>query len=90
MAPPLRRPVDLDVGSLPPTVQIVDALARLGLAERRLGRELRLRNASQPLQELLAFVGIADALRVGPVGQPEEREQRLGVEEERELDDSAG
>ena len=87
MTPPLRRPVDLDAGSLPPTVQTVDALARLGLAGRRLGRELRLRNASQELQELLAFVGLADALRVEPVGQPEEREQRLGVEEEGQLGD---
>ena len=87
MIPPLRRPVDLDAGSLPPTAQTVDALARLELAGRRLGRELRLRNASQELQELLAFVGLADALRVEPVGQPEEREQRVGVEEEGELDD---
>ena len=87
MIPPLRRPVDLDAGSLPPTAQTVDALARLELAGRRLGRELRLRNASQELQELLAFVGLADALRVEPVGQPEEREQRLGVEEEGQLGD---
>ena len=87
MTPPLRRPVDLDAGSLPPTAQTVDALARLELVGRRLGRELRLRNASQELQELLAFVGLADALRVEPVGQPEEREQCLGVEEEGQLGD---
>ena len=68
-------------------MQTVDALARLGLAGRRIGRELRLRNASQELQELLAFVGLADVLRVEPLGQPEEREQRLGVEEEGHLGD---
>ena len=87
MSAPLRRPVDVDAGFLRPTVQTVDALARLGLAGRRLGRELRLRNASQELQELLAFVGLADVLRVEPLGQPEEREQRLGVEEEGQLGD---
>jgi len=87
MTPPLRRPVDLDAGSLQPTAQTVDALARLGLAGRRHRCELRLRNVSQELQELLAFVGLADALGVGPVGQPEEREQRPGVEEEGQLGD---
>ena len=65
-------------------------LARLQLATRRLGLQLRLRGASAELQELVAFVGLREALRVEAEGQTEQREQRLGVEEERELDDPAG
>jgi anti-anti-sigma regulatory factor len=65
----------------------VDVLARLQLAARRSGLELRLRHVSPELHELIAFVGLAEVLGVEPRGQAEEREQRLGVEEERELDD---
>ncbi len=38
----------------------VDALARLRLAARRHGCQVRLRGASRELQELLEFVGLAD------------------------------
>jgi hypothetical protein len=37
--------------------------------------------------ELVAFVGLLDVLRVEPRRQTEQGEERLGVEEERELDD---
>jgi ABC-type transporter Mla MlaB component len=78
-----------DVASLlQPDAGTVDALARLQLAARRLGYRLRLRRASAELQELLAFMGLQDALRLEPGRQAEEREQGLGVEEERELGDS--
>jgi ABC-type transporter Mla MlaB component len=80
-----------DVASLlEPDAGTVDALARLQLAARRLGYRLRLRRASAELQELLAFMGLQDALDLWlePGWQAEEREQRLGVEEERELGDS--
>ena len=60
---------------------IVDTLARLRLAGRRLGFDLRL-YPSPELSELIDFVGLADAL-----GQAEQREKALRVEEERELDD---
>ncbi len=53
----------------------------------QLGYELRLRGASDELIALIAFVGLDSVLRVDAGGQPEEGEQRLGVEEERELDD---
>jgi hypothetical protein len=79
-----------DVGALAADVVVVDTLARLQLAARRLGLEIRLRHASIELQELLAFVGLRDVLRVETSGQAEEREERAGVEEERELDDPAG
>ena len=40
----------------------VEALARLTLAARRRGCQLRLLGASQPLRELVAFMGLADVL----------------------------
>jgi hypothetical protein len=76
-----------DVGALVPDADAVDGLARLRLAARRLGCELWLRRASFELLQLLAFVGLADALRVEVRREAEKREQRVGVEEERELDD---
>jgi hypothetical protein len=65
----------------------VDVLARLRLAARRSGVEFRLREAPAELAELITFVGLAEVLGVEPRGQAEEREQAIGVEEERELDD---
>ena len=65
----------------------VESLARLQLAARRCGLELRLTRVSRELEELITVVGLADALRLEPRGQAEEREERVGVEEEGELDD---
>jgi hypothetical protein len=88
MRAPQPTPVVCDVAALAePSLETIDGLARLQLAARRIGREVRLRHASDDLQDLLAFVGLADVLRVEPGGEPEQREQRLGVEEERELCD---
>ena len=67
----------------------VESLARLRLAARRSGLELRLTRVPADLEELITFLGLAEALGLDPRGQAEEREQRLGVEEERELDDPA-
>jgi ABC-type transporter Mla MlaB component len=70
-----------------PDAVMVDALARLQLTARRLGRQIRLRHAPGELQELLALVGLCDVLPLGaelrpePSRQPEEREQAFGVEE---------
>jgi hypothetical protein len=82
-------PVICDVGALTdPDAVTVDALARLQLAARRLGRCVLLRGACGDLQDLLAFVGLCDVLplreplRLEPCGQSEEREQACGVEEE--------
>jgi anti-anti-sigma regulatory factor len=82
-------PIVVDLSAFPPDAVTVDALARLQLAARRAGRRLQLRNASNDLQKLIAFVGLDRVLRVEPGREAEEREQRLGVEEERELDDPA-
>ena len=63
-----------DVGALAPDVAALDALARLQLSARRLGYEIRLRDASVDLQDLLDFVGLRDVLRVEAGGQAEKRE----------------
>jgi hypothetical protein len=78
-----------DVHALPADGGAVDALARLQVAARRVGLELRLRHASPELCCLLRFTGLEEVLCVEPERQPEEREERLGVEEEGELRDPA-
>jgi hypothetical protein len=70
-----------------PDIGTVADLARLQLAARRLNLDIVLRNASDALAELVTFVGLAEVLRVEARRQPEEREERFRVEEERELDD---
>jgi hypothetical protein len=83
----LPGPIAVDAGALAPDAVTVDVLARVQLAARRVGLETRLRGASDELLDLIAFAGLAGVLRVEPERQPEEREQRLGLEEEGELDD---
>jgi hypothetical protein len=90
MTAPRPSTIVCDVGALAPDAAAIDALARLQLTARRHGVEILLRHASSELQELLAFVGLRDVLRVEPCGQAEEGEQRVGVEEERELDEPTG
>ncbi len=68
---------------------IVDALARLQLVARRSGYEVAVTDAPRDLLELIELAGLCEVLGVEPLRQPEEREQRLGVEEERELPDPA-
>ena len=78
-----------DVGALVDIDLVtVCALARLKLTARRLGCGLSLRHASRELQELLAFVGLAEVL-LEPGGKPEEREQARRVEEEADPADPA-
>lgn len=92
-----RCDVDLvvcDVGAIAePDAVTVDALARLQLTARRVGRRIHLRRACDELEELLALMGLSDVLPCGGAsgveaqGQVEEREQPLGVEEERDSGD---
>ncbi|HEU5362364.1 MAG TPA: hypothetical protein VFU56_03435 [Gaiellaceae bacterium] len=70
-------------------LEIVDALARLQLAARRGGYRIEVSNAPDELVELVELAGLREVLGVEPRRQPEQREERLGVEEERELDDPA-
>jgi hypothetical protein len=78
-----------DVRSLRADVAAVDALARLQLAAREAGFELRLLHASAELTCLIELTGLAGVLGVEPGRQPEEREQGFRVEEEAQLDDPA-
>ena len=71
-----------------PDAIIVDALARLQLTARRLGGRIRLRHACGELRDLIALMGLTEALpsvaalRLEPRRQTEEREQAGRVEEE--------
>jgi ABC-type transporter Mla MlaB component len=51
-----------DVRTVQPDAVTVDALARLQLGARRHGCQVRLRNASRELVELVAFMGLRDVL----------------------------
>ena len=51
-----------DVDGVEPDAVTVDALARLQLAARRTGSQVRLRNASPELLGLVAFMGLSDVL----------------------------
>jgi anti-anti-sigma regulatory factor len=91
------RSVVCDVSALTtPDAVAVDALARLQLMARRLGLQVRLSGASAELVELLSLAGLLGVLPlngtlgVEPRRQPEQREERLGVEEERDPGDPVG
>ena len=51
-----------NVGGVDVDAVTVDALARLQLAARRQGCQVRLRNASPELLELVDFMGLSDVL----------------------------
>jgi ABC-type transporter Mla MlaB component len=51
-----------DVSRADPDCVTIDALARLQLAARRHGCQVRLRNASSELLELVTFMGLRDVL----------------------------
>jgi ABC-type transporter Mla MlaB component len=78
-----------------PDLGTVDALARLQLTARRLGREVRVRKACVELRDLFGLMGLSEVvpivagLPVEPRGQAEEREQPLGVQEEADPGDTA-
>jgi ABC-type transporter Mla MlaB component len=55
-----------DVAGVEPDAVTVDALARLQLAARRRGCQVRLRNASPDLLRLVDFMGLRDVLPDSP------------------------
>jgi ABC-type transporter Mla MlaB component len=55
-----------DVSRLDPSAVTVDALARLQLAARRHGCEVRLRRPSNELRKLVDFMGLANVLPQTP------------------------
>ena len=84
----LARLADADMAT-------VDALARLALRARRMGCAVSLRDPSTELLELVGLAGLGEVLPCAPgsgvevVGQSEEREEPLGVEEERDAGNPA-
>jgi ABC-type transporter Mla MlaB component len=94
VAPVLERsragPLICDVGGVRrPDAVTIETLARLGLTARRQGRRMQLRGACDELTDLLALIGLSDTFPsigagsgVETVGQPEQGEQPLGVQEE--------
>jgi anti-anti-sigma regulatory factor len=90
MATSAPRPIVCDLSALGDAdAETIDLLARLQLAARRHGRTLRLLHASPALVDLIAFLGLDAVLGVEPGREAEEREDPVGVEEERQLDDPA-
>jgi hypothetical protein len=87
MTAPRPSPIACDASALPADATAVGALARLQLGAKRESVELRLSGVSRELLELLALCGLAAALGVEAGGQPEQREERVGIEEERQLGD---
>ena len=84
-----------DVAALTgPDLCTVDALAQLQLAARKMGGQIRLRQASSELQELVALAGLGDVLLaelgLQPGRQAEEGKQLGGVKEGVHRDDPAG
>jgi len=70
-----------------PDATAVEALARLQLTARRLGRRITLRHACDELRGMLAFAGLDEVLVCADLpleaeGQTEQREQVRRVEEE--------
>ena len=51
-----------EVAGVEPDAVTIDALARLQLAARRTGCQVRLRHASPELVDLVAFMGLTDVL----------------------------
>jgi anti-anti-sigma regulatory factor len=78
-----------DVGAVKlPDAVTIDALARLQLTARRLGREIGVCHASGELRELLDFAGLSEVIplsagsRIDARRQAEQREEGRGVQEE--------
>jgi hypothetical protein len=90
MAASVPRPLVCDVSALgSPDAETIDLLARLQLAACRHDRTLRFLHASPALRDLIGFAGLDAVLCVEPGREAEERENAVGVEEERQLDDPA-
>jgi len=89
-----RGPVVCDVDDVvEPDAATVDALSRLQLTARRLGREIRALRAPRALHELIDLMGLTGVVTPGPASavetgwQTEQGEQAGGVQEERDPGD---
>jgi hypothetical protein len=79
-----------------PDLASLDLVARIVLEARRRRRDITVKGATDGLIGLLALAGLDEVVPCGPlgpslavevVGQPEHREEPLGVEEERDPTD---
>ena len=85
-----RRPsIVVDLSALSGgDIVLLGALARLSLEARRQGARIRIVGAPSELIEITELTGLTDAIGLEPasggqpVGQPEEREEARGIEEE--------
>ena len=83
-------PIVCDVSALAPDAAAIDALARLQLLAKRQGPgDPAASGCRASCGELLGLCGLGDVLSLEVGGQAEQREERGGVEEERQLDDPA-
>ncbi|MFE5332898.1 STAS domain-containing protein [Embleya sp. NPDC056575] len=90
-------PFPCDVSALVrPDLAVIEALARLQLTARGLGRCIRLRGASGELRDLLTLTGLDEIVPAGPRAaglrvecrrEAEQREQVWHVQERVEADD---
>lgn len=71
-------------GQGPADAALVDALARFHLALKQAGCELQICGACDQLRDLIAFMGLDEVLWVEPGRKPKQREEVLGVQEERD------
>ena len=75
-----RTIVVLLQGAAAPDIGMLDALARMQLAARRVGWTIQVGTACPELCELIELTGLANVLALDAFGQTEDREE-LGVEE---------
>jgi hypothetical protein len=87
MAAPRPRRLVCDASVLAPDAETIEALARFKLDALRGGQDAVLRGPSSELLALLDLCGLRDVLRVEVGGQAEQREEPVGIQEERELAD---
>ncbi len=77
-----------------PDLAVVDELARLQLAARRVGCSIRLRDAPPALSRLLDLLGLGEVLGAAglrlEVGRQAEGGEQVGVEEAVQPDDPVG
>lgn len=85
--PPQSSPILFDLSALvQPDLGTVEALARLQVVVRRAGLRIEVRGVCRSLRELIELAGLVEVLglRLELRRQAEQREQPLGVEEERD------
>ena len=83
------RVIVCDVRALrEPDAHVVDALARLQVAARRSGVDVRFEGACRRLCDLVELMGLRGVLDLEPRRQPEQGEQAGRVEEERDAGDA--